>query len=183
MTDDWTDTRVATLREMWGAGQAASAIVIAFGGVLSRSAVLGKVARLKLQRKASGAERASAPLMRAVSASRAESKFNPPHDRAAALKSRPSVERPLPMPKPEPGPVEEPAVGEGIQNHELTNSTCRWPFGHPGSERFFFCGAVGADLLSRRPYCEFHARKSVGHPVKQKRFEQSALYAAGVRRA
>lgn len=43
---------------------------------------------------------------------------------------------------------------------ELTNSSCRWPYGEPGQPDFFFCGTPGADLINGRPYCEFHIAKA-----------------------
>ena len=47
---------------------------------------------------------------------------------------------------------------------ELTNESCRWPHGRPGTTAFHFCGVPGADLEGGRPYCERHARRAyVGH--------------------
>jgi len=43
---------------------------------------------------------------------------------------------------------------------ELTNDSCRWPHGQPGTKAFHFCGAPGADLEGGRPYCERHARRA-----------------------
>jgi hypothetical protein len=42
----------------------------------------------------------------------------------------------------------------------LTNDSCRWPHGQPGTKTFHFCGAPGADLEGGRPYCERHARRA-----------------------
>ncbi len=63
----WTDERVAILTRMWKAGEPASAIAAYLRGV-SRSAVLGKIKRLGLEREASaparpaGAEPAPPPI-------------------------------------------------------------------------------------------------------------------------
>ncbi len=38
---------------------------------------------------------------------------------------------------------------------QLTEKTCRWPIGDPGSAEFFFCGGENANEL---PYCSFHSR-------------------------
>jgi GcrA cell cycle regulator len=38
---------------------------------------------------------------------------------------------------------------------ELTEETCRWPIGDPGSPEFFFCG--GAAIVGL-PYCAHHSR-------------------------
>ncbi|WP_312489396.1 GcrA family cell cycle regulator, partial [Sphingomonas sp.] len=48
----WTDERIDTLRTMWEAGQTASQIAEALGGV-SRNAVIGKAHRLGLQARPS----------------------------------------------------------------------------------------------------------------------------------
>jgi len=48
----WTDERIETLKTMWEAGQTASQIAEALGGV-SRNAVIGKAHRLELQARPS----------------------------------------------------------------------------------------------------------------------------------
>ena len=48
----WTDERIDTLKKMWEAGQTASQIAEALGGV-SRNAVIGKAHRLGLQSRPS----------------------------------------------------------------------------------------------------------------------------------
>lgn len=50
----WTDERVETLKKMWAEGQSASQIAKELGGV-TRNAVIGKVHRLGLSNRASGA--------------------------------------------------------------------------------------------------------------------------------
>lgn len=62
----WTDERIETLKTMWEAGQTASQIAEALGGV-SRNAVIGKAHRLSLQARPSpvkpnDADKASAPV-------------------------------------------------------------------------------------------------------------------------
>lgn len=46
----WTQARMAELKHLWSAGKTAGAIGIALGGI-TRSAVLGKVFRLRLVAK------------------------------------------------------------------------------------------------------------------------------------
>ena len=36
---------------------------------------------------------------------------------------------------------------------ELTDLTCRWPFGHPYEKKFYFCGRKP---LEKFPYCKLH---------------------------
>ncbi|MFY0635638.1 MAG: GcrA cell cycle regulator [Vannielia sp.] len=55
----WTDERVETLKRMWGEGQSASQIAKELGGV-TRNAVIGKVHRLGLSNRATGAAPAQA---------------------------------------------------------------------------------------------------------------------------
>lgn len=50
----WTDERVETLKKMWAEGQSASQIAKELGGV-TRNAVIGKVHRLGLSNRATGA--------------------------------------------------------------------------------------------------------------------------------
>jgi GcrA cell cycle regulator len=38
---------------------------------------------------------------------------------------------------------------------ELTEDTCRWPIGDPGSPDFYFCGGPAITSL---PYCAYHSR-------------------------
>jgi GcrA cell cycle regulator len=44
---------------------------------------------------------------------------------------------------------------------ELTDDTCRWPVGDPGSARFFFCGAQAAH---NKPYCAEHCARAYRRP-------------------
>jgi GcrA cell cycle regulator len=48
----------------------------------------------------------------------------------------------------------------------LTNNTCRFPIGKPGSAGFHFCGEAGADLENGRPYCERHAKRAYVQSAK-----------------
>lgn len=54
---DWNEARVALLARRWAEGASASVIALELGGV-SRSAVLGKIFRLKLQQPATKLRRA-----------------------------------------------------------------------------------------------------------------------------
>ncbi|WP_082678388.1 GcrA family cell cycle regulator, partial [Sphingomonas sanguinis] len=96
----WTDERIDTLRTMWEAGQTASQIAEALGGV-SRNAVIGKAHRLGLQARPS-------PV-----------KANEP---AAAPAAEPVVAAPPPPPPPpapEPEPEPSPFVAEDEPDTEI----------------------------------------------------------------
>src|SRR5580704_11384103 len=135
----WTRERIAVLKKLWADGETATAIAMRLR--MSKSAVLGKVFRLRLP---------SAPKATAAAARR----------NAASVGRRrrgrqPAKSRVIPA---------APAVASGKTLFELTNDSCRWPHGQPGTKMFHFCGAPGADLEGGRPYCERHMRRAyVGH--------------------
>jgi GcrA cell cycle regulator len=138
----WTRERIALLKKLWADGETATAI--AAGLRMSRSAVLGKVFRLRL-RPARNARAASARRGTAVLSRRHKSRSPNKH------RMRPAA-------------AAAPAIASGKTLFELTNESCRWPLGQPGTKTFHFCGAPGADLEGGRPYCERHARRAyVGH--------------------
>ena len=128
--DAWTDDQIAILKQMWASGATAAAIASHLGGV-SRSAVLGKILRL----------RAAEPLAVADQTLSALQRRRP--DRQEAPSAQPRLKKPS---------------RRGVSLLELTNQTCRFPHGEPGAREFFFCGAPDADLEGGRPYCARHAR-------------------------
>ena len=136
----WTRERIALLKKLWADGETATAIAARLR--MSRSAVLGKVFRLRL-RPAKKATAASARSGTAILRRR--------HKRRSPIKHRAKPAAPAAMPS-------------GKTLFELTNGSCRWPHGQPGTKTFHFCGAPGADLEGGRPYCERHARRAyAGH--------------------
>jgi GcrA cell cycle regulator len=132
----WTRQRIALLKRLWTDGETATAIAAQLR--MSKSGVLGKVFRLRL-RPAAKATAAAARSGKAVLGQR--------------RKGRPPA-------APVPVPVPVPATASGKTLFELTNDSCRWPHGQPGTKTFHFCGAPGADLEGGRPYCERHARRA-----------------------
>jgi GcrA cell cycle regulator len=59
-------------------------------------------------------------------------------------------------PEPEPELVDNVIpIGQRRTILELTEETCRWPIGDPGSADFFFCGGPTGTGL---PYCGYHSR-------------------------
>jgi GcrA cell cycle regulator len=140
MTDAaWTLERIALLKELWAEGETAAAIAARLGD-LSRSAVLGKVYRLRLGASASIRPAAKNAKAREPSAGLAR--------RRKGGKRKPQPQVPSPMGR------------HGRTLLELNNETCRWPHGRPGTDKFFFCGAVGADLERGVPYCPRHMRRA-----------------------
>jgi hypothetical protein len=45
---------------------------------------------------------------------------------------------------------------------DLRNDTCRWPLAKFLDQAVFFCGAAGADLARKRPYCAAHTARARG---------------------
>jgi len=139
----WTRERIALLKKLWADGETATAIAARLR--MSRSAVLGKVFRLRLRPAANAAAARSntvVPRRRHKTRSPIKHRVEPRAPAAPAA----------------------PAVASGKTLFELTNDCCRWPHGQPGTKAFHFCGAPGADLEGGRPYCERHARRAyVGH--------------------
>ncbi|MDU9005046.1 GcrA family cell cycle regulator [Sedimentitalea todarodis] len=174
----WTDERVETLKKMWGEGQSASQIAKELGGV-TRNAVIGKVHRLGLSNRNSGATAAAKPEAKAkpAAAPKPEPKPRPmPKTEAARPVPEPSTEvkpvahvrkqiipagQPLP-PQPSANEISPEALAKvnevekkskKISLMELTERTCKWPVGDPATEDFWFCGLP---VQAGKPYCEAH---------------------------
>jgi len=131
----WTRERIALLKKLWADGETAAAIAARLR--MSKSAVLGKVFRLRLR-----------PAAKATAAAARRDAATVGRRRRGRLPKKPPV-------KPD-----APAMAPGKTLFELTNCSCRWPHGQPGTKTFHFCGAPGADLEGGRPYCDHHARRA-----------------------
>jgi GcrA cell cycle regulator len=146
----WTDERVETLKKLWADGLSASQIAAELGGI-TRNAVIGKVHRLGLSGRAkspsSAAPRPRKP--RAAShmlrVSRSSMRGNTALAHAYELDLEPELE-----------PIDNVIpLGQRRSLLELTEETCRWPIGDPGTADFFFCGGPAITSL---PYCAYHSR-------------------------
>ncbi|NIZ13384.1 GcrA family cell cycle regulator [Phaeobacter sp. HF9A] len=94
----WTDERVELLKKMWGEGQSASQIAKELGGV-TRNAVIGKVHRLGLSNRTTGASKAAAepkekPAPKAAAAP-AKPKPQPKTEPARPVTPEPAAEKPV----------------------------------------------------------------------------------------
>jgi GcrA cell cycle regulator len=141
MPNPWTAERIALLRRLWADGETAAAIAERLGDV-SRSAVLGKVFRLRLRTKRAADD--LEPGQGSVAGNGAA---------APARRRRSSTRGSRPRIKPARGTQHKTLL-------ELTNSTCRWPHGRPGTSNFFFCGTPEADLERGIPYCAKHMQRA-----------------------
>ena len=152
----WTDERVEILKRRWAEGLSASQIAAELGGI-TRNAVIGKVHRLGL----SG---------RAKSPSSAAPRPRKPRAHSQMLRvSRPTVRGNTALAhayeydaEPEPELIDNIIpLGQRRSLLELTEETCRWPIGDPGSADFFFCGG---QTLTSLPYCAYHSRVAYQPP-------------------
>ena len=108
----WTDERIETLKTMWEAGQTASQIAEALGGV-SRNAVIGKAHRLELQARPSPVK-PNDPDAKAAAAEGAVARPAPEAAAAPVAASEP-VDAPVVAAKPAAPVAPEPAAAPPAQ--------------------------------------------------------------------
>ncbi len=159
----WTDERVELLKKLWADGLSASQVAKQLGGV-TRNAVIGKVHRLGL----SGRVTPNRPArVRPAAQERAPARPRVTGEAAPArapLAKETSVHMQAAA---EEKTVEafEPERRELATVLTLTDRTCKWPIGDPGSPEFHFCGKRRD---SGAPYCTEHA-KIAYQPVQPRR--------------
>ncbi|WP_323005047.1 GcrA family cell cycle regulator [Pseudorhodobacter sp.] len=106
----WTDERVETLKKMWAEGQSASQIAKELGGV-TRNAVIGKVHRLGLSNRVTGAPVKEEP--------EAPAPVAPPQPEAPVRPAEPpraAEARPEPAPPPRPTAPVNPTMAQVVNN-------------------------------------------------------------------
>lgn len=169
----WTDERVVLLKKMWSEGQSASQIARELGGV-TRNAVIGKVHRLGMSNRAGMGEtnRASEshPTQKPEGAkTKQKVQETKPELKSASLKnvaetSQPARKQIVPAGRSLPQPSASEVRPEALASHrevqkqalrlslmELTEKTCKWPFGDPATNDFWFCGLP---VEPGKPYCK-----------------------------
>ncbi len=166
----WTNERVELLKKLWTEGHSASQIANELGGV-TRNAVIGKVHRLGLSGRAKAPAAAAKPRRsRSTGTSSTRSPSQPQTQGATALKAE-AVPAPVAVAKPEAEPIAELVpISERATILSLTERTCKWPIGDPGSEDFYFCGRNSDAGV---PYCAHHC-KIAYQPVNDRRRERRA---------
>ncbi len=168
----WTDDRVELLKKLWAEGLSASQIAAQLAGGVTRNAVIGKVHRLGLSGRTT-TSRSSAPRPRRPRQPSHPSRNGAmPTAGANALKPQANI-KPAPAPEPEPEPirlVNLPSGGDRVSVLDLTEKTCRWPIGDPGSEEFCFCGHAPK---AGAPYCDYHVRVAY-QPAQDRRARRTA---------
>ena len=141
----WTDERVELLKKLWADGLSASQIAAELGGI-TRNAVIGKVHRLGLSGRAKSPSSTS-PRPRKARSSGMMRVSRPTMRGNTALAYEYELE-------PEPELIDIP-LEQRKTLLQLTEKTCRWPVGDPGSSEFYFCGG---DSVNDLPYCSYHSR-------------------------
>jgi GcrA cell cycle regulator len=146
----WTDERVEQLKKLWSDGLSASQIAAELGGI-TRNAVIGKVHRLGLSGRAKSTSSA-APRQRKARSPAHMLRIGRPAIRGnTALAHAYEIEA-----EAEPELIDNVIpIGQRRTILELTEQTCRWPVGDPGSGDFFFCGG---NTVGGLPYCGYHSR-------------------------
>jgi len=133
----WTRDLELKLKDLWKKGLTGSEIAKSFG--TTRSAILGKVHRLKLEARATSKK----------SKTKTENNVQIKQEK---LIGRGSRFRALLLDKS--FPPEQPTELE-----DLTDETCRWPLGQQLDPATFFCGRKPVESKNsgrRFPYCELH---------------------------
>ena len=109
----WTRERIALLKTLWADGETATAIAMRLR--MSKSAVLGKVFRLRLPSAA-----------KAMAATARRNAATVGRRRRGRLPTKPREKLTAPAPAL--------ALTSGKTLFELTNNSCRWPHGQPGTK-------------------------------------------------
>ena len=130
----WTQERENKLRDLWKKGHTASQIASIIGDT-TRNAVIGKAHRLNLQARAHSKKTKvkvklenNAPIVKGEKLTR-KARF-----KSLLLDKNFEPENPKKL-------------------EDLTDTTCRWPIGHPYEKEFYFCGRKP---LEKFPYCKLH---------------------------
>lgn len=172
----WNDERVELLKKLWSEGLSASQIANELGDI-TRNAVIGKVHRLGLSGRAKSAVPATRPQRPAARPETPREQTRPQRPMTQGNTALAADIDDLPEEAPAPAPA--PAVsnnvvpmGQRCTIMNLTESTCRWPLGEPGTESFYFCGAKSNPGM---PYCTQHARIAY-QPVQDRRRDRRLAY-------
>ena len=132
---NWTEEKVAKLKELWGKGNTASQIAEIIGGI-SRNAVIGKAHRLNL----------SAKIKTRTATSKQSFQNNLDERNIKSKRGRKNRFKSLIIEK-----DFEPENPKQLE--ELDENSCKWPIGHPNEKSFYFCGRTSLKDFS---YCKLH---------------------------
>jgi GcrA cell cycle regulator len=130
----WNEEKVNKLKELWGKGSTASKIAEIIGGI-SRNAVIGKAHRLNLSAKIK---------TRTATSNQSFDSFEEKNSKVK--RGRKSKFQSLIIEK-----DFEPENPKQLE--ELSETSCKWPIGHPDEKSFYFCGRSSLKDFS---YCKLH---------------------------
>jgi GcrA cell cycle regulator len=140
----WTEERVELLRHHWSAGDSASHIANALGGV-TRNAVIGKVHRLGLPGRATVSRLPANPWGR---------KCLPPSEQTLARRRKIAEQQEKARRAQQIADAVMAHMTKGVDIMELRPSSCRFPIGDPRESGFVYCGCK----KHSGPYCDYHTR-------------------------
>jgi GcrA cell cycle regulator len=189
----WTEARVARLTELWASGMSCAAIAsdlkcFEHCGDNGRSAVIGKIHRLKLpqpsgkmHRSGSHIQRPRAPREAAPTQSNHPFLAPPPaprlrngHDPSQRRNPSQNILASIALAETEPGLPEtlkgDAPDGTGVKFVDLERGQCKWPKGSPGEPDVEFCGCRALPDL---PYCAHHTRKAIAPTQSRNRMERA----------
>jgi GcrA cell cycle regulator len=150
MAIKWDETRIATLTQMWSAGYSAGQIAKQMGD-LSRSAVIGKIWRMGLERR------------------REASRYKPVQVKLPKPRPEPLKFAPQPLPR-----FTEPTVTPPLKSLlDLEPGDCRYPIGDPRESGFGFCAKPRLSGSVYCAECTDKAYRSVRAFKKQKEAERA----------
>lgn len=157
---NWTDTRVALAKAMWGRGESGDTIAtelnknltLADTAPVTRNAVIGKMHRAGMGPIGGKNPHRPVPSTHPVVPKRV----------APSALPRPS------SPPPGLGEALAFARAQGCTLLDLRNGSCRWPIGMPGTPNFHFCGGKAPGIDAKEPYCGYHSRMAYAAPVARR---------------
>ena len=148
----WTSERIQSLIALWNEGLTTSEIGRRLG--ITKNAVVGKVHRLGLKKRASPIRSRGITTQRAPQPARSETRAPQPASSEAPRPSADVVAAP---------PVRK-RTGPVVLLDALKPGMCSWPIGEPGTESFHFCAE---DIVPERPYCLEHCEKAYVKSVRR----------------
>lgn len=149
----WTEDRIERLKALWSEGKSASEIAVILGGGLTRNGVIGKIHRLKLDKRAKPSVKAMKAKGERGSAGKYRGVVNAARKaRASTLTLRPPMGEIKP-PKPLPIPDDLPELSARKRLIDTGAHECKFCTGDPLTADHHFCGEP---VKPGTQWCERH---------------------------
>lgn len=151
MMDYWTESQKAFVKDKWENGVSARTIAAEFH--TSRNAICGLVNRNHWRTPNVIANRVPKPREKKAARQVSYNITRTPERRHSPKPQPPLEQDPAPT-------IDDMAIpmAQRCSLMQLTDKTCRFPVGYPGSPDFFFCGALPRD---GSPYCTGHHWRTI----------------------